>query len=128
MATDRSPDVKKINDNHLEQSKRISDIIDEAIDSLSRANRLGNEKKIKLLAQLVRAQAELVRTQRTVTGLDQVQSTINAGVIIIPGKASEGDWHSQALGEIENAKHLVIEASQVNHERHPLDQKRGEEE
>lgn len=109
--------VAKTNQNtlvdiHELQGENLSKLIDEEIYTLSRAKKLGTAKRIELLSKLIKAHADLVKTQRTTSGLDQVSGDINAGVIIIQGKSD--NWVDDAKREIKEAK-----VAQVKDEEHP---------
>jgi len=74
------------------------------------AKKLGVEKRASILSKLVKAHSDLVKTQRTMLGLDQVTGNITAGVIIIPGKSE--NWPEMAKNEIDNAKKLINAADE----------------
>ena len=98
-------------DIHEFQGQNLSKLIDEEIYTLTRAKKLGTAKRIELLSKLIKAHADLVKTQRTTSGLDQVSGDINAGVIIIQGKSE--NWVDDAKREISEAK-----VAQVKHDSH----------
>lgn len=105
---------------HSDDSERIGELLREAVQTLRGAKKLGTEKRVKLIGQLVKAHSELVKTQRTISGLDQMSGDINAGIIIIPEKSK--NWIQDAQNEIENAKKLIQGSSpgeaQVNNDSH----------
>jgi translation initiation factor 2B subunit (eIF-2B alpha/beta/delta family) len=95
----------------LSQTKALMEEITAVIVMVKGAKKLGVEKRASILSKLVKSHAELVKTQRTMLGLDNVTGNINAGVIIIPGKSS--NWAEDAQVEIENAKVMIGKAQEV---------------
>ena len=89
----------------LAQTQALMEEITATIVTLQGAKKLGVEKRTSILAKLVKAHAELVKTQRTMLGLDQSTGNISAGIIIIPGKSD--NWAEDAKKEIKNAKELI---------------------
>lgn len=90
---------------HLTQTQELMNEISATIDMLKGAKKLGVEKRSNVLGKLVKAHSELVKTQRTVAGLDKQTGNFTAGVIIIPGKSN--NWLDDASAEIKNAKKLI---------------------
>ena len=89
----------------LKQTQDLMEAISSTIEMVKGAKKLGVEKRASILAKLVKSHAELVKTQRTMLGLDNVTGNISAGVIIIPGKSM--NWAEDAKKEIENAQELI---------------------
>lgn len=89
----------------LKQTQDLMEAISCTIDMVKGAKKLGVEKRASILSKLVKSHAELVKTQRTMLGLDQSTGNISAGVIIIPGKSM--NWAEDAKKEIENAQELI---------------------
>lgn len=95
----------------LAQTQALMEEITSIILMLKGAKKLGVEKRASILSKLVKSHSELVKTQRTMLGLDQSTGNISAGVIIIPGKSM--DWANDAKIEIENAKELIGKAQEL---------------
>jgi len=102
----------------LAQTEELMLAITTTIEMVKGAKKLGVEKRASILAKLVKSHAELVKTQRTMLGLDQGSGNINAGVIIIPGKSD--NWAEDAKKEIENAKKMINKASKPIESTHKL--------
>ena len=101
----------------LAQTQALMEEITATIDTLKGAKKLGVEKRTSILAKLVKAHADLVKTQRTMLGLDQSTGNITAGVIIIPGKSN--NWTEDAKNEIENAKELIGKVQAIQDDTDP---------
>lgn len=95
----------------LSQTQALMEEITSTIMMVRGAKKLGVEKRASILSKLVKSHSDLVKTQRTMLGLDQSTGNISAGVIIIPGKSM--DWANDAKKEIENAKELIGKAQVV---------------
>jgi hypothetical protein len=89
----------------MTQTTELMEQIAQTVIILKGAKKLGVEKRANVLGKLVKAHSELVKTQRTIAGLDKQTGTINAGVIIIPGKSN--NWVDEAKEEIDNAHKLI---------------------
>jgi hypothetical protein len=98
-------DAGELTSSQLAQTQDLMTQINITIDLLAGAKKLGVEKRSNILAKLIKAQADLVKTQRTLSGLDRQIGPISAGVIIIPGKSD--NWMDDAKAEIDNAHKLI---------------------
>ena len=101
----------------LTQTQALMEEITHVIDMVKGAKKLGVEKRASILAKLVKSHSDLVKTQRTMLGLDQSSANITAGVIIIPMKSDVAEWAEEAKHEIENAKAMVINATEADPEQ-----------
>ncbi|MBW2690727.1 MAG: hypothetical protein JRC99_12445 [Deltaproteobacteria bacterium] len=101
----------------MSQTERLMDEITSTIEMVHGAKKLGVEKRASILSKLVKAHSDLVKTQRTMLGLDHATTNVTAGVIIIPGKSD--NWKADAEKEIENAHDLIkLSAEDSKSEEH----------